>query len=292
MYMHIDQAINDEGWGWHDMKFQRLSCPPSSQDNCGGLDGGDWELVRHVQAGNSWHPAKDQLRGTEAYGTSNGPLADHAWSKKFDATPFTEFLFATGDCEHWLIATKASVIGWYSNGQRPILKSSKNENAHTAAWYRRSGNVEDPWISTIDHGPAIGAGEIVYGENNFGGGHASNVLPQHKGANVYIRNKVMEGTWFKGENGESCDAVCSKVGRSCDSAAQTALNTNDLVAAAFKEAGYECKSFHGPRDYSGTPFSTARAGDDCAPFISGSSKQSTCAEAGPGHHSAICRCTK
>jgi hypothetical protein len=190
-HIAVNQHINDEGWGFHDLVIEKLHCDPipPTEDNCGGLDGGGWKLVRHVQSGHAWHPARDQLRGTDQYGAVSGPTAGHAWSKRFDGETYNQFLFATGDCEHWLIATKDSVIGWYANGHRQILSSSKSASPHQARWYRRQGNHEDPWISTIDHSPAIGQGEIVYGENNFGSTHANAVLPNHQGANVYIRQK-------------------------------------------------------------------------------------------------------
>ena len=79
------------------------------------------------------------------------------------------------------------VLGWYSNGQRQILKSSTHSSPYRARWYRRRGALEDPWISLNDHHPAIGQGNILYGENNFGSTHASAILPRHGGANVYIR---------------------------------------------------------------------------------------------------------
>jgi len=53
--------------------------------------------------------------------------------------------------------------------------SSTNDQPYKARMYRRSGNIEDPWISLEDHGTAIGAGTILYGENNFGGNHALTV---------------------------------------------------------------------------------------------------------------------
>jgi len=171
--------------------FDLLGANGVDGDNCGGLDGGNWNLVRHVPAGNAWHPATDQLRGTDVYGSPDGPLASSPWTTAFSSTPFTEFLFATGDCEHWLIATRESVLGWYANAARPIKMSSKSSSPHAARWYRRQGNKEDPWISTIDHGPAIGQGEIVYGEQSFGSTHANTVLSQHDGANVFIRNEGM-----------------------------------------------------------------------------------------------------
>jgi hypothetical protein len=65
---------------------QEVSCAPDT----------DWKLVRHVPAGNTWHPATDQLRGTDQYGDPN---TDQAFSIRFDDDTFTNFLFATGDCE-------------------------------------------------------------------------------------------------------------------------------------------------------------------------------------------------
>merc|ERR1711988_1373993 len=137
--------------------------------------------------GNHWYPATDQLRGTDVYGQKGS----HSWSINFNsAVPgYNEFLFATGDCKKWLVAKKSSVMGWYSNSHRTIQASSTNSRPYSARWYRRSGNKEDPWISLNDHGPAIGQGNIVYGENRFGSTHARAVLPKHKGADVYIRKK-------------------------------------------------------------------------------------------------------
>ena len=47
--------------------------------------------------------------------------------------------------------------------------------------------MEDPWVSLSDHANAIDKGDILYGENSFGGTHAEAVLPKHGGANVFIR---------------------------------------------------------------------------------------------------------
>ncbi len=62
--------------------------------------GDGWKLVRRVQAGSSWHPATDQLRGTAAYGTFvNDPQAAATFSVAFATDDFNEFLFSTGDCK-------------------------------------------------------------------------------------------------------------------------------------------------------------------------------------------------
>ena len=90
-----------------------------------------------------------------------------------------------------MIAEKDAVTGgWYANGERNVLKSSTNPNPYAVKWYRRQGAKEDPWISLTDHHGAIGSGDILYGENSFGGAHATNILPQHNGANVYIRMSI------------------------------------------------------------------------------------------------------
>ena len=132
------------------------------------------------------------MSGESVYGTvptSGDPsTADATFSISYVDTPFDEFLFATGDQTKWLVASRDAVLGgYYANAQRTITLSSTSSQSYTAAWYNRAGALEDPWISLSNHGSAISAGEILYGENNFAGTHASAVLPVNNGANVYIR---------------------------------------------------------------------------------------------------------
>ena len=122
------------------------------------------------------------------YGTPCGATCNEEWSTKFDKTEFNQFLFATGDENKWLIASKNEVTGSvYKETPRLIYKSSTNPNSYEARWYRREGILEDPWISLTDYSLAINEGYILYGGNHFGGAHASTILPVHKGANVFIR---------------------------------------------------------------------------------------------------------
>ena len=65
-------------------------------------------MVRRV-VGNTWHPSKDDLKGTEAYGTPCGPSDACTFSTKFDTEDFSEFKFATGDGELWMVMTKEEV---------------------------------------------------------------------------------------------------------------------------------------------------------------------------------------
>ena len=135
------------------------------------------------------HPATDGLVGTDVYGAYHMSLtSSEAFSVAFDGLDFQEFLFATGDMQRWLRAPPSSVYGLYSGTQRNITASSVSPYPYTAAWYSRGpDSPEDPWISTIDHTSAIAAGQILYGEDSFGGEWATNVLPLHGGANVFIR---------------------------------------------------------------------------------------------------------
>ena len=69
--------------------------------------------------------------------------------------------------------------------------------------------------------------------------------------------------------GVNCDRTCNQYGKTCDASEMSKITTNDKVNAAFKEAGYTCKSNLGSRSYTGAPFSTGRSPDDCAPITSG-----------------------
>ena len=142
-----------------------------------------------MKAGSTWHPATDQLLGTDAYGTyTNDPQADATFSIPYVVDSVTEFLFSTGDESKWLVASKDEVVGgYYANEDRTIILSSTSSEIYTAKWYRRQGHSEDPWISLTDHGGAINTGDILYGGNAFSSNHANSILPHHNGANVWVR---------------------------------------------------------------------------------------------------------
>lgn len=163
----------------------------SAKSDCAAsINGGGWTLVRHCPAGKTWHTATDQLKGTQVYGKQGSSLDKKAWSIRFDATPFEEFLFATGDCKLWLVAKKSEVTGsYYLNKPRQVIKSSlksKKGKQYSAKWSRRLGKKQDPVISLENNKRAISTGTVVYSESSAGGERAS-VLRKHKGANVYVR---------------------------------------------------------------------------------------------------------
>lgn len=177
----------------------------------GPIDGG-WVEVRRVGAGNRWYQATDRLAGTDVYGSRSSS----AWSINFEtAVPgYNQFLFTTGDCRNWLIAGKSAVVGGRYSGaitgntvfspecrdcQRPSIRSSVSSSARMVRWWR-TRSLETPWISLTDHSAAISQGRILYGENGYGGTHASAVLPRHGGARVFIRRNPagVGAAWFHG----------------------------------------------------------------------------------------------
>ncbi len=80
--------------------FVLSSFPPAMKFYCDNLvDGGGWALVRRVKQGAEWHPATDNLAGTQAaYGTYGGPTFDATFGRPYSTwvTTATEFLFTTG----------------------------------------------------------------------------------------------------------------------------------------------------------------------------------------------------
>ena len=85
------------------------------------LDNGGWSLVRHAPGGyDKWHPATDNLAGTDVYGNpANGPMSREAWSIVFDVavSGYDEFLFSSGDCSMWLIVKKDQLAGTLDGSQ-------------------------------------------------------------------------------------------------------------------------------------------------------------------------------
>jgi hypothetical protein len=62
------------------------------------FEGGNWGLVRRVKQGSQWHPATDDLKGLDVYGTYGSATSDSTFSIAYSSwlRPTTEFLFATG----------------------------------------------------------------------------------------------------------------------------------------------------------------------------------------------------
>jgi hypothetical protein len=147
-----------------------------------GMDG--WRLVRHLPPSDNWHPTQDRLLGEISYGDSSND--DEPWSVPFGK--YDEFLFASGDCEKWLVASKSSVIGeTYANNERHVVKSSICSTPYKARWYNRNGFPEDPWISITDHHDAITNDDLLYGCNSFDWASHVKTVRRHGGMNVFVR---------------------------------------------------------------------------------------------------------
>ena len=166
-----------------------MTPPPPTATGANFFQGFNWRLVRRV-VGSTWHPATDQLAGTEVYGSACGATASCTFSESWNGASFTHYLFATGDKQHWLIAERCQAeCSFYSDlGQnaRTILKSSLSPSPYRASWFRRAANTEDPWISLTDHGPATTNDQILYGEGSFATASYTVLIRNHNGANVFI----------------------------------------------------------------------------------------------------------
>eukprot|EP01041_Mallomonas_annulata_P004902 gene4902-9776_t len=160
--------------------------------NFPNISSDDWILVRHIPAGNYWHPSRDYLRGSDEYGLDNCDISSltgsTAFSFKFDSILFDKFLFATGDMQKWLIATKEAVSADgvpYSNEPRDIISSSYNSSPYRAKWYNRQRTFScDPQITLYNHHE----NDKVGGEEGTDSGGGGNVLIKNNGANVFIHS--------------------------------------------------------------------------------------------------------
>ena len=97
--------------------------------------GSDWKEVRHAVQGQHWHPATDQLVGTDTYGTPYDESS--TWTIPFANDDFSEFLFVSGNGKYWLVMEKNEVLGWYANTPRKVPKSSISCSPISPNMYRR-----------------------------------------------------------------------------------------------------------------------------------------------------------
>ena len=59
-------------------------------------------LARRVAKGTTWHPATDELRGTDSYGRApTNPTAGPTGTINWDFKKVQYFLFSTGDFSEW-----------------------------------------------------------------------------------------------------------------------------------------------------------------------------------------------
>ena len=151
------------------------------------IDGGFWTAVRCVSSKEgAWHPATDNLRGTESYGTVSSWEDDTTWSASwsFDNDGFTQVLLALTDFSYWLVVDSSTLFQYGAPLEATILASSASSNQTFAQWYIREGNTEDPWASVYDHSASDPG--MVYGENSKKG-HMEHLGKNGIGACVWLR---------------------------------------------------------------------------------------------------------
>ncbi len=93
--------------------FAHFVAEPSCDDV---FEGGGWALVRRVEQGSNWHPATDNLRGTDSYGTFPlDPLATFSIPYAQYVQPTTEILFRSGLASiavQFRLASKTGVLSF------------------------------------------------------------------------------------------------------------------------------------------------------------------------------------
>merc|ERR1712179_420155 len=96
-----------------------------------------------------------------------------------------------------------------------------------------------------------------------------------------------DSNWIIGNKNESCESVCAKTERVCNSDEQSKITTEDLFEDAMKKAGHRsCQKFiH--RDYSGVPL-IADNGKTCVYLTSGA--KSVCHDVKFAPHRPLCYC--
>lgn len=153
--------------------------------------GSGWKLVRRVAPGTTWHPATDNLAGSDVYGkSSEDKVSPETFSVSFEAEDFNQFLFATGDMTKWMIVPRKQVFRNGNPFEGEVLKSSRQKSVHAVRWINRGDVASDPFLSLTSADKAARAGDVLYAEANLGGEAATTILPTHKGANVFIRMYV------------------------------------------------------------------------------------------------------
>ncbi|CAE7229961.1 unnamed protein product, partial [Symbiodinium necroappetens] len=133
----------------------------------GSYVGAGWVLVRRSLNG-AFKRAAGLTRIHSKYHAhvhgpaSNDPLGPE-FARGYDATDFDQFLFATGDCQKWMIMEKTEVLDnyGYANQSRRILKSHTSSVPYSARMYRGSDAYNDPLFGfgNQDPNPAF---ETVY----------------------------------------------------------------------------------------------------------------------------------
>ena len=150
----IDRITSEDG----SLQYCDLNEKPSVPLFTKTFQGKKWTLVRRVKQGPSWHPATDELLGTDEYGTYCGQRGAAKHCDTSDATfsiPFgdngrsslhwDQIMFSSGDNSLWLIMDKAEMdrcTDGKNNGQwhPKIAQASGHSAPYSVTQYCRHGN--------------------------------------------------------------------------------------------------------------------------------------------------------
>jgi len=151
---------------------------------------GGWRIVRFLPPNlGRWYQGNYITTSTFTIPTIGTPYDyTNEWAVPFGK--FDEMFFATFDMTYWLQCLKTSVLGDYGNAERPVIKSSAKNYAHSVKWFNRAVtqfNQEDPWISINDHITATPL--MLYGENSVSTHHQS-LLNAYGGMCVLVRDST------------------------------------------------------------------------------------------------------
>jgi hypothetical protein len=175
----VESIVRVDGGG-HSIQYCDLNQVPDVPLFRKDFQGKEWTLVRRVKPGPSWHPATDELLGTDEYGTYCGErgAADHCdTSAATFSIPFgdhgrssmvwDQIMFAAGDMSMFVILDKAEMDACTegtNDGQwfPQVAQGSGHPEPYSVTQYCRQGAEEDPWLS-VDQHPT----NVVYGEGSF-----------------------------------------------------------------------------------------------------------------------------
>eukprot|EP01060_Flectonema_neradi_P015061 TRINITY_DN2173_c4_g1_i1.p1 TRINITY_DN2173_c4_g1~~TRINITY_DN2173_c4_g1_i1.p1 ORF type:complete len:328 (+),score=39.29 TRINITY_DN2173_c4_g1_i1:55-1038(+) len=170
------------------MSLILISCFIAVYADCDKFVGEGWEMVRHVNKRDvSFFAANDSLSGTTAaFGSPSNPSSDSdpTWNVEFGQRDFNEFLFATGDCLHYLVADKQEVIASYETKVLHVKRSSLHTTPHSVN--RISSNIQISEPNTVIK-PGRKRGGVIYSEMSSTSGPEGELLRRHGGLNLFIR---------------------------------------------------------------------------------------------------------
>jgi len=165
-------------------------CNSPDLASCGTVsDPDNWKLVRAIGSGN-WFTMGDNLAGSAAY-SDNGASSYNIGAFETFVPGYNQFLFISGDCADWVLASVEAVLGEYYDGapRNACATSASPTTPSTPRWYHRDEDSPlsylDPLVTPRDWGTSSTAQEILYVEN-FDGQLTS--ITDRNGLYVFARN--------------------------------------------------------------------------------------------------------